>query len=66
MKDSDIDYSRYKKAVENVLEKVPVKNRKVRLETIQLETSLPRDLLLEIIKREEIDLPENVDEIVID
>ncbi len=66
MKDSEIDYSRYKKAVESVLEKVPVKNRKVHLETIQLETSLPRDLLLEIIKREEIDLPENVDEIVID
>lgn len=66
MKDSDIDYSRYIEAVENVVRKVPVKNRKVSLEAIQLETSLPKDLLLELIKREEIDLPENVDEIVID
>ena len=66
MKNSEIDYSRYVEAVENVLCKVPVKNRKVSLLTIQLETSLPRDLLLEIIKREKIELPERVDEIIYD
>ena len=66
MKNSEIDYSRYIEAVENVLCKIPVKNRKVSLLTIQLETSLPRDLLLEIIKREKIELPERVDEIIYD
>lgn len=59
----DFSYSRYAEAVENVLEKVPVKNGVVSIESIQMETSLPLDLIKELLDRGDVEFPDRVEKI---
>lgn len=61
---SDFDYRRYAEAIESALKKVPVKNREVSIHAIHLETSLPYDLIEELLEKEKINFPDNVDRIV--
>jgi len=60
---SSFSYSRYAKAIEGALDKVPVKNGVVSIELVQLETSLPRDLIEELLDRGEVSFPDKVKEI---
>ncbi len=55
--------SRYKRAVEAAISRLPVKNGVVDIDSIWVETSLPYDLLQEILSRPDIVLPENVERI---
>ncbi|HHK67239.1 hypothetical protein DRJ24_03180 [Candidatus Acetothermia bacterium] len=54
---------RYKEAVERVISHLPVKNGVVDIDSIWIETSLPYTLLDEILRREDLKLPENVERI---
>ena len=54
---------RYKEAVERVITRVPVKNGVVDIDSIWIETSLPYTLLEEILRRDDLNLPENVERI---
>jgi len=54
---------RYKEAVERVIARVPVKNGVVDIDSIWIETSLPYTLLTEILRRDDLKLPENVERI---
>ncbi|MFP3953248.1 MAG: hypothetical protein ACOC88_03695 [Candidatus Bipolaricaulota bacterium] len=62
--EEEFDYSRYSGGIENSLKKVSVKNRLVTLKQLQLETAIPRDLIIEVLDREEVRFPDRVDEIV--
>ncbi len=55
--------SRYKRAVEAAISRLPVKNGVVDIDSIWVETSLPYDLLQEILSRADLALPENVERI---
>ena len=55
--------SRYKAAVEKAIRSVPVKNGVVDIDSIWVETSMPFDLLREILSRPDLDLPENVERV---
>ncbi|MFQ5793792.1 MAG: hypothetical protein ACE5JP_01925 [Candidatus Bipolaricaulia bacterium] len=57
-------YQSYKRAIENVLYKIPVKNGAVDVRSIWVETCLPRDLIREIIRENSIQLPDHVERIV--
>jgi hypothetical protein len=54
---------RYKAAVERAIPHLPVKNGVVDIDSIWVETSLPFDLLRDLLKRPDLELPENVDRI---
>jgi len=54
---------RYKEAVERVIPRVPVRNGVVDIDSIWIETSLPYTLLEEILRRDDLKLPENVERI---
>jgi len=54
---------RYKEAVERVIGRVPVKNGVVDIDSIWIETSLPYTILEEILRRDDLKLPENVERI---
>ncbi len=52
--------ARYKQAVEQAIVHVPVKNGVVEIDSLWVETSIPYPLLLEILTRDDLVLPENV------
>jgi len=56
-------FSRYKRAVEAAISRLPVKNGVVDIDSIWVETSLPYDLIQEILSRGDLVLPENVERI---
>ena len=53
----------YKQALERAIARLPVKNGVVDIDSIWIETSLPLELLREILKRSDLELPENVERI---
>ncbi len=54
---------RYKQAVERAIPHVPVKNGVVEIGSVWVETSIPYTLLREILARDDLVLPENVQRI---
>lgn len=50
----------YKKAVEEALQRVPARNGIVRLQDLWLETALPKDLIVELLREDEIIFPPHV------
>ncbi|MCD5417884.1 hypothetical protein LR021_06010 [Candidatus Bipolaricaulota bacterium] len=56
-------FLRYQQAVEKVLPRIPVKNGVIDVDSLWIETSLPYDLLREIIRENKIALPDNVERI---
>ncbi|HDC92727.1 MAG TPA: hypothetical protein ENF15_03080 [Candidatus Acetothermia bacterium] len=50
----------YKKAIERALERVPVRNGVARLHDLWLETAIPKDLIIELLKENEIRFPPHV------
>ncbi|HEW92950.1 MAG TPA: hypothetical protein ENF81_10505 [Thermotogaceae bacterium] len=59
------EIEKYVRAVESSLLKVPIRQgNHVYLSDIWLVTSLPKDLIVEIIKKYQIELPENVKTII--
>jgi len=54
---------RYKEAIERVIARVPVKNGVVDIDSIWIETSLPYTILEEILRRDDLKLPEKVERI---
>ena len=56
-------FPRYKRAVEEAIARLPVKNGVVDIDAIWVETSLPYDLIQEILSRDDLVLPENVERI---
>lgn len=62
--ENEFNYERYADAVEEALDRVAAKNGKVRIRQIQLETSVPKDLILEVLNREIVDFPDRIDQIV--
>ena len=64
--DNDFQYSRYAKAVESVLENIPVKNGRVSIHSIHLESSLPYDIIEELLESGKIDFPDKIKEITRD
>jgi len=55
--------ARYKQAVERAIPHVPVKNGVVEIDSLWVETSIPYTLLKEILARNDLILPENVQRI---
>ncbi len=53
----------YKKALEDVIARLPVKNGVVDIDAIWIEMSIPYDLLRKLLQRKDLELPENVDRI---
>lgn len=62
--ENEFNYERYAGAVEEALDRVAAKNGKVRIRQIQLETSVPKDLILEVLNREIVEFPDRIDQIV--
>ena len=60
----DFDYGRYAKASEEALDRLAAKNGVVDMRQIQLETSVPKDLIIEVLDRDMVDFPERIGEIV--
>jgi hypothetical protein len=58
MNDFEFDSERYVKSIENTLNEAYIKNGYVELIDLWVATSLPEDLILEILKKYELD---NVD-----
>jgi len=54
---------RYKNAVEHAIARLPVKNGVVDIDAIWIETSLPLELLQQILRRDDLELPENVERV---
>ncbi len=57
---------RYREAIERVLPELPVRNGTISVTSIWVETSLPRDLIIEIVKEGRLRLPPNVERIQIE
>ena len=55
--------ARYKQAVERAIPHLPVRNGVVDIDSVWVATSLPYDLLQEILARNDLELPENVERI---
>jgi len=53
----------YKKALEAVISRLPVKNGVVDIDAIWIEMSIPYDLLRKLLQRNDLELPENVERI---
>jgi len=53
----------YRKAIEKAMERVPVRNGVIALRDLHLETSLPMDLLAEILKEDGLRLPPQVERV---
>lgn len=62
--DDGFNYARYAGAIEDALDRLAAKNGVVNMRQIQLETSVPRDLIIEVLDRNMVDFPERIDEIV--
>jgi len=54
---------RYKQAVEKAVRRLPVKNGVIDIDSIWVETSIPYDLLHEILARDDLTLPESVERV---
>ncbi|NIT80071.1 MAG: hypothetical protein GWO44_25025 [Thermoplasmata archaeon] len=57
---------RYREAIERVLPELPVENGTITIDSIWVETSLPRDLIIEIVKEGGLALPLNVEQITVE
>jgi hypothetical protein len=53
----------YKIAVERAMPRLPVKNGVIDIDSIWIETSIPYEILQEILRREDLELPDNVERI---
>ena len=62
--DEGFNYARYAGAIEEALERLAAKNGIVDMRQIQLETSVPKDLIIEVLDRGIVDFPERVEQIV--
>ncbi len=62
----EVQKGNYKRAIEKALPLLPVKNGMIDIRDIWLETSLPIDLIKEIVQGDTLKLPENVKGIRID
>lgn len=60
-----VDREVYRRAIERVLPELPVENGAIDVNSIWIETSLPRDLIIEIIREGKLKLPANVERIVL-
>ncbi len=60
----DFNYPRYAEAIEGALNRLTVKNGVVRVRQIQLETSVPKDIIHEVLDKELVEFPERIDRIV--
>lgn len=58
------NYERYAGAVEEALTKVAAKNGAVQIRQIQLETSVPKDLIVEVLDRNIVEFPDRIDRIL--
>ena len=58
------NYGRYGGAVEEALSRLAVKNGMVKIKQIQLETSVPKDLIVEVLEKGLVEFPERIDKIV--
>lgn len=58
------DIDKYKKAIEKTLAELPVENGIITFENIWLELTLPEDLMFEILTRDDLILPNNVERVV--
>lgn len=58
------NYERYAGAVEEALTKVAAKNGAVQIRQIQLETSVPKDLIVEVLDRNIVEFPDRIDQIL--
>lgn len=56
---------RYREAIERVLPGLPVENGTISIDSIWVETSLPRDLIIEIVQ-EGLKLPPNVERVAVE
>ena len=56
MNEIDFDFERYIKSITNTLNEVSVKDGYVQLEDLWVATSLPKDLILDIIRNKNLDL----------
>lgn len=54
----------YARALEKTLNEVPVVNGAVDLETLWLETALPRDLIIEVLETIEVRLPAHIQKVI--
>lgn len=59
-----LDLSKYKRAIEKALPEILVENGAITLEAIWLETALPEDLILEVLRSDDLALPANVERII--
>ena len=64
--EAEFNYERYACALEMALEAVAAKNGVVKLRQIHLETSVPRDLIIEVLDGGMVEFPDRVDKIVDD
>jgi len=62
--DEGFNYARYAGAIEEALERLAAKNGIVDMRQIQLETSVPKDLIIEVLDRGIVDFPERIKQIV--
>ncbi|MCK5585440.1 hypothetical protein KAJ02_05160 [Candidatus Bipolaricaulota bacterium] len=53
----------YKQAIERAISHLPVKNGVVNIDSIWIETSIPYVILDELLRRDDLELPDNVDRI---
>ncbi|MBE0634656.1 hypothetical protein IH601_01475, partial [Candidatus Bipolaricaulota bacterium] len=53
----------YKLAIEKAISRLPVKNGVINIDSIWAETSLPYDILAEVLRQDDLVLPDNVDRI---
>jgi hypothetical protein len=53
----------YKQAVERAMTHLPVKNGVINIDAIWVETSLPFEILNEVLRRDDLVLPGNVDRV---
>jgi hypothetical protein len=63
-KNYEITWERYEKAISNVLKNFLERGfEKITIEEIWFETSLPKDLILEVLKRGKLEIPSEIKEI---
>lgn len=62
--DDGFDYKRYAGAIEEALGKVAAKNGVVSIRQIHLETSVPKDLIVEVLDKDLVEFPDRIDKII--
>lgn len=53
----------YKQAIERAVAHLPVKNGVINIDSIWIETSIPYEILNQLLRRDDLELPDNVDRI---